>query len=80
MKICNKCKQEKEEREFYRAGSTIKGTCRQCMKEIREKKKNDYIPKQKVVDLIKQLEIIQEEEPDAYLVILYLQKLLEKGK
>ena len=50
------------------------------MKEIREKKKNDYIPKQKVVDLIKQLEIIQEEEPDAYLVILYLQKLLEGDK
>ena len=50
------------------------------MKEIREKKKNDYIPKQKVVDLIKRLEIIQEEEPDAYLVILYLQKLLEGDK
>ena len=52
MKICNKCKQENEEREFYRAGSTIKGTCRQCMKEIREKKKNDYIPKQKLLEEI----------------------------
>ena len=56
MKICNKCKQEKEEREFYRAGSTIKGTCRKCMKEIREKKKNDYISKSKIIELIKQLD------------------------
>ncbi len=80
MKICNKCKQEKEDREFYRAGSTLKGTCKQCMKQIRENKKKDYIPRQKIIDLIKQLEEIQEEEPDAYLAILYLKQLLEGDK
>lgn len=80
MKICNKCKKEKEEREFYRAGSTIKGTCKQCMKKIREKKKNDYIPKSNVIDLIKQLEKIQEDEEDAYLVIAYLKQLVEGDK
>lgn len=80
MKICNKCKQEKEDIEFYRVGSTLKGTCRQCMKEIREKKKKEYISKKKITDLIKQLEEKQQEEPDAYLVILYLKSLLEEGE
>lgn len=48
--------------------------------EVEEYIEKYYLKKDKVRDLIKKLEKIQEEEPDAYLVILYLKELLEGDK
>ena len=45
-------------------------------KEVEEYIEKYYVKKDKIREKIKQQEKIQEEEPDAYLVILYLKELL----
>ena len=85
MKVCNKCGKLKSDDEFYRAGSTIKGTCRDCMKILRDNKKKEYIhksiltnEKSRLVEQLKKFEPFENEYSLISIQIKLIDKFLEK--